>query len=72
MNEISKLTTLDGVRDLWTINGKRPSATTIWRYRKEGLVPKPIAHGSRNLFEVEKVIEYRDRYFQNKLTSLTY
>ena len=47
--------TLDEVKKLWTIPGKKPpSTTTIWARRRAGL---------DNLYKKDDVIRMRDEYF---------
>lgn len=42
--------TLDEVKKLWTIPGKKPpSTTTIWARRRAGLIPQPKLLGRDNL-----------------------
>lgn len=47
---------------LWTLpNRKPPSTTTIWRYTRQGLIPKPRKIGNTNLYDREEVIKRRNR-----------
>ena len=55
--------TLDGVKELWTLPGKRPpSSTTIWNYRRKGWIPQPIQVGRDNLYKRDDVIRLRNKH----------
>lgn len=55
--------TLNEVKKLWTIPGKKPpSTTTIWARRRAGLIPQPKLVGRDNLYKREEVIRMRDEY----------
>lgn len=36
--------------------GSRPSPTTLWRWRKNGQLPKPISIGDKKLYRVSDLI----------------
>ena len=49
--------TLEQVKDLWTIPGKKPPSTaTIWHRRRAGLIPQPKLVGRDNLYKREDVV----------------
>jgi len=54
------------VQELWTVNGKKPSITTLWTYQKRGIIPTPVKHCQINLYPKEEVIRLRDEYFKQK------
>ena len=55
--------TLQQVKDLWTLPGKKPpSTTTIWHRRRAGLIPAPKLVGRDNLFKRDDVIKLREEY----------
>jgi hypothetical protein len=60
---VNDIITLDGVKELWTLPGKRPpSTTTIWHYRRQGRVPQPIKAGRDNLYRRSEVVRLRNRH----------
>ncbi|MDO5058613.1 MAG: excisionase [Neisseria sp.] len=66
---ISHLIPLSEVKKLWTVPGKKPPSTaTIWRYRRKGLIPKPIQVGRDNLYLREAVINNLNAYLQQLST----
>lgn len=60
---MNEFITLEQVKELWTLPGKKPpSTTTIWHRRQAGLIPKPRLVGRDNLFKRDEVIRLRDEY----------
>lgn len=55
--------TLEQVKQLWAIPGKKPPSTaTIWRRRQAGLIPKPCQVGRDNLYPKSEVIRLLDEF----------
>lgn len=60
---MNEFITLEQVKELWTLPGKKPpSTTTIWHRRRAGLIPKLRLVGRDNLFKRDEVIRLRDEY----------
>lgn len=59
---------LEAVKALWQFDGgKMPSSTTVWRYIRKGLIPKPVMMiGSANLFDQNEVIRLRDKFLNRQ------
>lgn len=58
--------TLDQVKELWTIPGKKPPSTaTIWNRRRAGLIPQPKLVGRDNLYKRDEVLKMRDEYLKD-------
>ena len=57
--------TLEQVKELWTIPGKKqPSTATIWHRRRAGLIPQPKLVGRDNLYKREDVVRMRDEFLR--------
>ena len=55
--------TLEEVKRIWTIPGKKPPSTaTIWHRRRAGLIPQPKLVGRDNLYLREEVLRMRDEF----------